>query len=89
MKPVHYHVTVASLVALLGLRAVADALPEQGRLLDHEVRRLDSQERANLQATYAGKVILIVNTASQCALTDQYEETETSCDNRVPPEGRV
>lgn len=46
------------------------------RLLDHEVRLLDSDQTVNLQKTYAGKVILIVNTASQCLFTRQYAGLE-------------
>jgi glutathione peroxidase len=45
-------------------------------LLDHEVRRLNSDERVNLAEAYPGKVVLIVNTASRCAFTDQYEGLE-------------
>jgi glutathione peroxidase len=48
----------------------------QGHLLDHEVRRLDSDEIVNLKEAYTGKVVLVVNTASKCAFTDQYEGLE-------------
>ena len=42
-----------------------------GRLLDVDVRRLNNDEVVNLAQTYAGKVVLVVNTASKCAFTGQ------------------
>lgn len=45
-------------------------------LLDFNVKRLNSNEEINLCAEYSGKVILIVNTASRCAFTGQYETLE-------------
>lgn len=48
----------------------------QSELLDHNFRRLASDEQVNLCEAYAGKVILVVNTASKCGLTYQYEGLE-------------
>jgi glutathione peroxidase len=45
-------------------------------VLDHEVRRLNAAESVNLGEIYRGKVVLIVNTASRCAFTRQYEGLE-------------
>jgi glutathione peroxidase len=45
-------------------------------LLDQNYRRLASREVVNLQAAYGGKVLLIVNTASKCGFTPQYEALE-------------
>ena len=39
-------------------------------------RRLDSDQQENLCEVYAGKVVLVVNTASRCAFTGQYEDLE-------------
>lgn len=47
-----------------------------GELLDHEYRRLAAQETVNLGEAYAGQVLLVVNTASKCGNTPQYEGLE-------------
>ena len=39
-------------------------------------RRLDSDQQENLCEVYAGKVLLVVNTASRCAYTEQYDGLE-------------
>lgn len=45
-------------------------------LLDHEVRYLNSPRQVRLCEEFAGKLVLVVNTASKCAYTDQYEGLE-------------
>ena len=45
-------------------------------LLDFNVRTLNDQTVVNLCEKYQGKVILVVNTASRCAYTDQYDSLE-------------
>ncbi|MGB5721076.1 MAG: glutathione peroxidase [Woeseiaceae bacterium] len=45
-------------------------------LLDHDFRRLASDDLVNLGETYSGKVLLIVNTASKCGNTPQYDGLE-------------
>jgi glutathione peroxidase len=44
--------------------------------LDFEHRRIAGEEVVRLCDTYQGQVILVVNTASKCAFTDQYEGLE-------------
>jgi Glutathione peroxidase len=66
---------------LLGLAAMcATATGAETRtcssLLDLEVRRLASEEVVNLCHAYQGQVILVVNTASRCGFTSQYEGLE-------------
>lgn len=65
---------------LLGLAAMsANAVAEPkscSSLLDLDVRRLASEEAVNLCEAYQGKVILVVNTASKCGFTPQYEGLE-------------
>jgi glutathione peroxidase len=44
--------------------------------LDIEVRRLGEDQKVNLGEAYRGKVLLMVNTASKCGFTSQYEGLE-------------
>ncbi|MDX1823228.1 MAG: glutathione peroxidase [Thiohalomonadales bacterium] len=44
--------------------------------LNFTVRTLDGEQQVNLCEAYGGKVVLIVNTASKCAFTSQYEGLE-------------
>jgi len=46
-------------------------------LLNVEVRSLNEKKRVNLCNEYKNKVVLIVNTASKCAFTPQYDGLET------------
>lgn len=54
-------------LALLPVCVQADGL------LDFEMRPLLSAESVNLEKAYGGKVILVVNTASECGFTPQYD----------------
>jgi glutathione peroxidase len=76
MKPVQFRVTVLTLLTFLGLGRAGAAPATGADLLDHQVRRLGSDELVNLRQAYGGKVVLIVNTASKCAFTGQYEGLE-------------
>ncbi len=48
--------------------------------LNFSVRTLNDDRQVNLCDAYAGKVVLIVNTASKCAFTPQYEGLEALYD---------
>ena len=52
------------------------ALACKGTLLDHNFKKLASSEEVNLCEAYSGKVVLVVNTASKCGFTYQYEGLE-------------
>ena len=58
------------IMAFTSLSAADDAL------LDQDFRRLASDEVVNLADEYSDKVLLIVNTASKCGNTPQYDGLE-------------
>ena len=64
------------LLAVLFL--VSSSLPAVAgdTLLDRDFRRLASDEVVNIGEEYGGNVLLIVNTASKCGNTPQYEGLE-------------
>ena len=65
-----------AITALIFSMACLPALACQGALLDQDFRRLASTDEVNLCETYAGKVLLVVNTASKCGNTPQYDGLE-------------
>lgn len=74
MKSVHFPIKMLTLLTIFGFGSL-QAGPRTD-LLDVEVRRLGSEDTVNLKDEYGGKVVLIVNTASKCAFTGQYEGLE-------------
>ena len=67
-----------SFVAIACLSAVAGPVPAQEApgLLDHSYRPLAGKTPVHLGELFAGKVVLVVNTASKCGFTPQYEALE-------------
>jgi glutathione peroxidase len=61
----------AALMSLAALPALAGEA-----LLDHDFRPLAGKTPVNLRQTYAGDVLLVVNTASKCGFTPQFEGLE-------------
>ena len=62
-------------VAMAGLLAATPVLAAD-KLLDRSFRQLAGKQTVNLQETYGGQVLLVVNTASKCGFTPQYEGLE-------------
>jgi glutathione peroxidase len=62
------------ITALLGVSALVFAAG--GGLLDHIYRPLAGKTPVNLGQAYRGQVLLVVNTASKCGFTPQFEALE-------------
>jgi glutathione peroxidase len=67
---------LVSLVFVALALAAATALAAGAGLLDREYRPLAGKTPVNLQKTYGGDVVLVVNTASKCGYTPQFEALE-------------
>ncbi|MBK1717467.1 glutathione peroxidase [Thiocystis violacea] len=63
-------------LAAMSATATAGDAKTCSSLLDLDVRRLAGDEVVNLCDLYQGQVILVVNTASKCGFTPQYEGLE-------------
>lgn len=74
----------AALAAALMLGAdtaqESGAPPEERSVLDFRMKRIDGQEQD--LADYRGRVLLLVNVASRCGLTPQYEGLERLYDEK-------
>ena len=62
------------------------ATAAKGDLLDHSYRPLAGKVQVNLGKAYAGQVLLVVNTASKCGFTPQFEALE-GLHTRYKPRG--
>ena len=69
MKSIRY------LFLLAAVAVSASALAASG-LLDRSFRPLAGKERVDLATTYGGQVLLVVNTASKCGFTPQFDALE-------------
>jgi glutathione peroxidase len=76
---------VLLLATLLG-SATASAAPACPILLNHSLKDIDGETRS--LCAYAGKVVLVVNTASQCGYTGQYKGLQALYD-KYGPQGLV
>ena len=75
MQTVYRQLTFILLSALLATCAFAASPPACKGLLDHNFPALLTGNAQSL-CDYSGKVVLVVNTASQCGYTPQYEGLE-------------
>ena len=87
-------IALAAATAVLALPAraqalagVADPAAACPALLQHSFPRLQDEKPQNL-CQYAGKVLLVVNTASKCGFTPQYEGLE-ALHAKYGPQGLV
>ena len=64
---------IAAAALLIGGSAWAGNCPA---FLDHDFQKLHSTEHVNICKAYAGKPLLIVNTASHCGYTPQFKGLE-------------
>lgn len=67
---------VLSAVIVAGSLALPLLASASGGLLDVSYRPLAGKEAVNLEQRYHGRVLLVVNTASKCGFTPQYEGLE-------------
>ena len=65
-----------NLIGVLLVMAVSSTIASEGTLLDQDFRRLASDNVVNIGDEYRGKVLLVVNTASKCGNTPQYDGLE-------------
>ncbi len=65
-----------TLLAIAAAFITTGALAGNEVLLDQNFRQLAGDETINLADEYKGKVVLVVNTASKCGNTNQYEGLE-------------
>jgi glutathione peroxidase len=72
----HLEFLMRALIGVTILMAVSTLTANEGELLDQDFRRLAADEVVNLADTYEGKLVLVVNTASKCGNTPQYEGLE-------------
>ncbi len=65
-----------NLILIFALMASTSVWACDSDLLDQDFRKLASKDEVNLCDAYAGKVVLVVNTASKCGNTPQYDGLE-------------
>lgn len=65
-----------ALTGIVLLTAITAAVAYDGPLLDQDFRMLASDDTVNIGEAYRGKVLLVVNTASKCGNTPQYDGLE-------------
>lgn len=65
-----------SLFLLIFVAASSVVLAASGGLLDRSYRPLAGKAEVHLGNTYGGQVLLVVNTASKCGFTPQFEALE-------------
>jgi len=76
LSPVRRDLARRGSLLLLAVGLLAGASAQAAGLLDVSYRPLAGKGEVNLAKQYGGKVLLVVNTASKCGFTPQYEGLE-------------
>ena len=85
----HFRLKLAATGLLIGSLLTSSVMAETcPSFLDYQQSKLHSTDTINLCDTAAGKPLLVVNTASHCGYTSQFEGLET-LHKRYGPEGLV
>lgn len=71
------HGLIGVILVLLGAPVAQSAEKACSPYLAHEVRKLRSEDRIDICREFAGKPLLIVNTASRCGFTPQFKGLES------------
>lgn len=69
-----FNLRICLILGLMWFSAYSFACSSE--LLNHDFQKLASDDKINLCRSYSGKVLLVVNTASKCGNTPQYEGLE-------------
>ncbi len=78
----------AAVILFIAVVVSLPATAADPALLDHSLRKLASEDEVHLGNEYGGKVVLVVNTASKCGNTPQYDGLEKLY-KEYGPEGLV
>ena len=70
------HRAIQSFLLIGALLASGASQASCPQVLDHDMRKLRSKETVNLCEAYAGKPVLMINTASHCGFTPQFKGLE-------------
>ncbi len=69
-------IELRKLLAVVLLASASNAMATCPEVLNHEMQKLRSTETVNLCEAYAGKPVLVINTASHCGFTPQFKGLE-------------
>ncbi|WP_417534333.1 glutathione peroxidase [Marinobacterium stanieri] len=68
---------MSSILGLCLSHTATAAEPNTDALFDHQLKRLHADERVDLRAAFSGHPMLVINTASHCGFTPQFEGLES------------
>lgn len=68
---------MTSILGLCLTQATIAAEPDTDALFNHKLKRLHAEEIVDIRAAYVGHPMLVINTASHCGFTPQFEGLES------------